>query len=326
MTEPELEGMGVSSASRRKFMWLGGGVVASLLLLPELSFAAKVSGAVKKASTGASGKAATPAKQSSKAATQARSASSKPTSSAKSAASGKSGAKGSTASSSRTAQSSRSAKGGGKGSDKLASRKPSSATKRDDTVASRRDSQRGRAVTTASADEVEREAEIALPEDFAPTRPFSFGSDAPESRELSFYCVHTGEQLAVPYFVDGRYEPEALEMIDHLLRDYHNDEICQIDPRVLNQLYDLRRALGSSESFHVFSGYRSPATNESYRRISGRVAEHSYHMTGQAIDIQLPGRDIRQMRNVAVAMRAGGVGYYPSEGFLHLDSGPIRRW
>lgn len=325
MTEPELEGKGVSSASRRKFMWLGGGVVASLLLLPELSFAAKVSGAVKKASKGTTGKAATPAKQGSKTATQSRASGSKPTSSAKSAASAKSGAKSSTASSSRTAHSSRTAKGG-KGSDKHASRKSSSATKRNDAVASRRGGQRGRAVTTASADGVEREAEIALPEDFAPTRPFSFGSDAPESRELSFYCIHTGEQLAVPYFVDGRYEPEALEMIDHLLRDYHNDEICQIDPRVLNQLYDLRRALGSSESFHVFSGYRSPATNESYRRISGRVAEHSYHLTGQAIDIQLPGRDIRQMRNVAVAMRAGGVGYYGSEGFLHLDSGPIRRW
>lgn len=324
MTEPELEGMGVSSASRRKFMWLGGGVVASLLLHPELSFAAKVSGAVKKASTGSSAKAATPAKQSGKTATQARSSGNKPTATAKSGTSAKSG-KGASASSSKSARSSSTAKSGGKGSDRLASRKGAPAKGRE-AVASSRDKSRGRAVATARADEVERESEIALPEDFAPTRPFSFGSDAPESRELAFYCVHTGEQLNIDYFVGGRYEPEALERIDHLLRDYHNDEICQIDPRVLNQLFDLRRALGSTEAFHVFSGYRSPATNESYRRISGRVAEHSYHMTGQAIDIQLPGRDIRQLRNVAVAMRAGGVGYYPSEGFLHLDSGPIRRW
>lgn len=321
MTEPELEGMGVSSASRRQFIWLGGGVVASLLLFPELSFAAKVSNAVKKVSAGSSGKAATPAKQSSKAATQSRSAASRPSATTKS----------STSKSAKTSKASSKAKGstakaGGKGSDRLASRKAEPSSKGRSAVASRRENPRGRVVTTARAEEVEREAEIALPEDFAPTRPFSFGADAPESRELSFYCVHTGEQLNVDYFVDGRYEPEALEAIDHLLRDYHNDEICQFDPRVLNQLFDLRRALGSSEAFHVFSGYRSPATNESYRRISGRVAEHSYHMTGQAIDIQLPGRDIRQLRNVAVAMRAGGVGYYPSEGFLHLDSGPIRRW
>jgi uncharacterized protein YcbK (DUF882 family) len=322
MTEPELEGMGVSSASRRRFMWLGGGMVASLLLLPELSFAAKASSAVKKASTGSSAKAATPAKQNAKTATQGRSSGTKSTTAARSSA-GKSTSKSASASSSK---SSRTAKAGGKGSDKLASRKPEPAGTGSNAVASRRDNPRGRVVTTARADEVERESELALPEDFAPTRPFSFGADAPESRELAFYCVHTGEELNIDYFVGGRYEPDALEAIDHLLRDYHNDEICQIDPRVLNQLYDLRRALGSTEAFHVFSGYRSPATNESYRRISGRVAEHSYHMTGQAIDIQLPGRDIRQLRNIAVAMRAGGVGYYPSEGFLHLDSGPIRRW
>jgi len=95
---------------------------------------------------------------------------------------------------------------------------------------------------------------------------------------------------------------------------------------VLNQLHDLRRALGSREPFHVYSGYRSPATNESYRRAGGRVAEHSYHLTGQAIDVSLPGRDVRQLRNVAIAMRSGGVGYYPSDGFLHIDSGPVRRW
>lgn len=320
MTEPELEGMGVSSASRRQFIWLGGGVVASLLLLPELSFAAKVSNAVKKAAAGTTGKAATPAKQGAKTASQASSSGSK--ASAK-AGSSRSATKGTHASSSRTTST---AKAGRRGSDKLASRKPEPAPKGGSSVASRREAPRGRVVTTARAEEVEREAEIALPDDFAPTRAFSFGADAPESRELSFYCVHTGEGLNVDYFVDGRYEPGALEAIDHLLRDYHNDEICQFDPRVLNQLFDLRRALGSTEAFHVFSGYRSPATNESYRRISGRVAEHSYHMTGQAIDIQLPGRDIRQLRNVAVAMRAGGVGYYPSEGFLHLDSGPIRRW
>jgi uncharacterized protein YcbK (DUF882 family) len=323
MTEPELEGMGVSSASRRRFMWLGGGVVASLLVLPELSFAAKVSSAVKKASTGSSVRAAAPAKQGGKATTQARSSGGKSTA-AKSSSAKSSRSAG--ASSSKSARSSRTAKAGSKGSDKLASRKSETTSKGRNDVASRRDNPRGRVVTTARADEVERESELALPEDFAPTRPFSFGMDAPESRELSFYCVHTGEELNIDYFVGGRYEPDALEAIDHLLRDYHNDETCQIDPRVLNQLFDLRRALGSSEAFHVFSGYRSPATNESYRRISGRVAEHSYHMTGQAIDIQLPGRDIRQLRNVAVAMRAGGVGYYPSEGFLHLDSGPIRRW
>ena len=322
MTEPEPEGMGAPSAGRRRFMWLGGGVVASLLLLPELSFAAKVSSAVKKASTG-SARSATPAKPKAKTAGTARSAGAK--------ANAQSGSAKATASArnkptaAKVSRSAPASKASSNASQKVAGRK-GAADKSRGAVSSRRESPRSRVVTTARATDVERESEVALPEDFAPTRPFSFGSAAPESRDLSLYCVHTGERLKVDYFVDGRYEPEALEAIDHLLRDYHNDETCQFDPRVLNQLFDLRRALGSSEPFHVLSGYRSPETNENYRRMSERVAEHSYHMTGQAIDVQLPGRDIRQLRNVAVAMRAGGVGYYPGSGFLHLDSGPVRRW
>lgn len=308
MTEPELVGTGVPSASRRRFMWLGGGVVASLLLLPEFSFAAKASAAVKKATGGAS-KAATKPGTRAAASTRAASKSSSAKSSSKA-------AKSSSASASKS---------GAKKATSVARSKPGAST-RGRSVASRRGNPRGRVVTATRSEVIENDAEIALPSDFASSRPFSFGADAPESRDLSLYCVHTGERLNIDYYVGGRYETGALEAIDHLLRDYHNDETCQFDPRVLNQLFDLRRALGSSEPFHVFSGYRSPETNENYRRISERVAEHSYHLTGQAIDVQLPGRDIRQLRNVAVAMRAGGVGFYPGSGFLHLDSGPVRRW
>lgn len=322
MTGPELEGTGVPSASRRRFMWLGGGVIASLLLLPERSFAAKVSSAVKKASS-RSARASTSVKPSSRSA--ARSAQSTRAAGSKTSAAARS-SKATASSRAKSKTASRVAQQGSRGSEKLASRKPVSTAKGRHAVASRRESPRSRVVTTARIDDFEREAEPALSGDFAPVRPFSFGADARESRDLSLYCVHTGERLNVDYVVDGRYQPEALEAIDHLLRDHHNGETCQIDPRVLNQLYDLRRALGSSEPIHVFSAYRSPATNEGYRRVSGRVAEHSYHMTGQAIDIQLPGRDVRQLRNVAIAMRAGGVGYYPQDGFLHLDSGPVRRW
>jgi len=317
MTEPDLDGKGVSSASRRRFMWLGGGVVAGLLLLPELSFAAKVSSVRKKASPGGS-KAAAPVKCGRESAAASRSSGSK---TARATNSSRPAAKGASTAKSKSVSSR--AKSGGKSTQQLASRKPAARGTERNAVASRRESPRSRVVTTARADV---ELEPVLPGDFAPTRPFAFGADASEVRDLSLYCVHTDERLNVDYFVDGRYEPQALEAIDNLLRDHHNGETCQIDPRVLNQLYDLRRAVGSSEPIHVFSGYRSPVTNEGYRRVSGRVAEHSYHLTGQAIDIQLPGRDVRQLRNVAIAMRAGGVGYYPQDGFLHLDSGPVRRW
>ena len=317
MSEPELAGMGVSSASRRRFMWLGGGMIASLLLLPEFSLAAKVTSAVKKATGKSSSKTAASA-------SKAKGAGGKSGTSKASAKSGSSSKAARAASSgSKSARSAASSKG--KTSTKLVRSRPKSEPRGKSRVARQRQGVRTRDVASARA-EAARTAEVELPPSFEPTRSFGIGSASAESRDLSLYCVHTGETLRVDYFVGGRYEPDALRAIDHLLRDYHNDEICQFDPRVLNQLYDVRRALGSSEPFHVFSGYRSPTTNENYRRMGGRVAEHSYHLTGQAIDIQLPGRDVRQVRNVAVAMRAGGVGYYPQDGFVHLDSGPVRRW
>jgi uncharacterized protein YcbK (DUF882 family) len=315
MTEPELVGRGLSSASRRRFIWLGGGIAAGLLLVPDFSFAAKMSNAVKRVSTGKDPKAAKGAVAShGNAARSAKSGSApaKPASkAAKASGSGKS-------SSSRVASTTkRPANGHATASSGQRGKASHSAHGR--TVTRARDADTTR---TAAVDP----SEFEEPSSFAPGRVLSYGDGSPESRAMSLYCIHTGEQLTVDYYVDGQYDSGAMEAIDHLLRDYHNDEICQIDPRVLNQLYDVRRALGSSEPFYVYSGYRSPETNESYRRLSGRVAEHSYHLTGQAIDVHLPGRDIRQIRNVAIAMRAGGVGYYPQEGFVHLDSGPIRRW
>jgi len=317
MTEPELEGRGLSSASRRRFIWLGGGIAAGLLLVPDFSFAAKVSKAVKRVATGQDVK-------SSKASAGSHVASAKSAKSGKAApASGKSASKSTGKPAASTSKSSRVASAGKRPGTTSHSAGSSAHRGRGAASARSHGSSRGSDATARAADSGE---ELGLQPSFGSGRAVSFAAGSPESRAVSLYCVHTGEELSVDYYVDGRYEPDALRAIDHLLRDYHNDEICQFDPRVLNQLYDVRRALGSNEPFHVYSGYRSPETNESYRRLSGRVAEHSYHLTGQAIDVHLPGRDIRQIRNVAVAMRAGGVGYYPQEGFVHIDSGPVRRW
>ncbi|HZR83271.1 MAG TPA: DUF882 domain-containing protein [Candidatus Binatia bacterium] len=188
-----------------------------------------------------------------------------------------------------------------------------------------RGSRRGR-VHAASTDAPAgaARADVVAP-DRAPAILSSRGETA-GCRTLSLYNVHTGESGDFDYYVDGRYEDGNLRAINHLLRDYHNDEICPIDPDVLNQLYEIRAALGSRSTYTVFSGYRSPETNEAYRRAGARVAEHSFHIVGKAIDVSLPGRDLRQVRAVALAMQAGGVGYYPWDGFVHVDSGPIRRW
>ncbi len=146
------------------------------------------------------------------------------------------------------------------------------------------------------------------------------------ARSVALYNTHTGESVNVDYFVDGRYDRESLEEIDRVLRDYHTDEIIPIDPAVIDQVHWVRGALDSSEAFNVYSGYRSPETNAAARRMRGGVAEHSYHVRGKAIDLNLPGRELRDVRMAALSLGSGGVGYYPWGGFVHVDSGPVRRW
>ena len=149
---------------------------------------------------------------------------------------------------------------------------------------------------------------------------------AGRSRTLSLYAVHTDERLTVDYVENGRYQPDALAAINQLLRDHYNDQVYPIDPGVLDILATLHEQLDAGAPFHVLSGYRSPETNEWRRQISSGVAEHSFHLTGQAIDLFLPGRDLAQLRGAALALQGGGVGYYPAAGFVHVDSGPVRTW
>ncbi len=148
----------------------------------------------------------------------------------------------------------------------------------------------------------------------------------PAERTLSFVHLHTGERLDATYWADGAYIPDELAAIDRLLRDFRSGDVKPIDPRLLDVLYGLRRDMRTSRPFEVISGYRSPATNAALRRNSRAVAKKSYHMRGMAIDLRLSGRGLRQLRHAALSQRAGGVGYYPKSGFVHLDVGPMRRW
>ncbi len=145
-------------------------------------------------------------------------------------------------------------------------------------------------------------------------------------KDLSLHNTNTGDKLSLTYFEQGRYIKEALEEISYLFRDYHTDEVHPVDTALLDQLYDLKRNLDVNKPFHVISGYRSPYTNAHLRQQSHRVAKHSLHMEGRAIDIRIEGLDTRMIRNAALAMRQGGVGYYPRANFVHLDTGEIRTW
>ncbi len=148
----------------------------------------------------------------------------------------------------------------------------------------------------------------------------------PSRKTLALENVHTGDKLKLTYFEQGDYIDNALQEIDYLLRDYHTGEVHPIDPALLDQLYDLKLELGINESFYVFSGYRSPRTNARLHRRYCNVAKHSLHMQGRAIDIHVDGLDTRKIRNAALAMRRGGVGYSKQSDFVHLDTGSFRSW
>lgn len=145
-------------------------------------------------------------------------------------------------------------------------------------------------------------------------------------RELSFYNIHTGEKLSAAFWSDGKYLDDGIGEISWLLRDYRANVAHPIDPKLLDLLYQLQAKVGRQGEFHVISGYRSPATNAMLRKESSGVAKHSYHMLGKAIDIRMPGFDTRQLRDAAIALKDGGVGYYASSNFVHVDVGRVRRW
>lgn len=146
------------------------------------------------------------------------------------------------------------------------------------------------------------------------------------ARGLSLHNLHTGERDAVDYWVDGAYQPEALARIDHLLRDFRTGETHPMDRKLLDMLYVLRTAAESEREFEIISGYRSPKTNRMLNRNSGGVAKRSLHMQGKAVDIRLPGLHLKKLHREAKGLRAGGVGFYPRSGFVHVDVGRVRYW
>lgn len=156
--------------------------------------------------------------------------------------------------------------------------------------------------------------------------PRGASATAVESRSLQFQHLHTGEHLEIEYWRRGSYAPDALRAINHLLRDFRNNETHTIDTRLLDTLSDLSGRLETGRPFQVISGYRSPQTNAALAEASSGVARHSLHMDGQAIDIAVEGVSTETLRAAALALGRGGVGYYPNPGFVHVDVGRIRQW
>jgi len=151
-------------------------------------------------------------------------------------------------------------------------------------------------------------------------------ADNRAERVLSFTNTHTAERLTVPYFADGQYLAEGLSRLNHLLRDHRSGEEHEIDPTLFDLLNDLRLGTGTRESFQVISGYRSPNSNANLRRAGRGVAKHSLHMDGRAIDVRLADVKTSVLRDAALELRRGGVGYYRKSDFVHVDTGRFRTW
>lgn len=151
-------------------------------------------------------------------------------------------------------------------------------------------------------------------------------TDVPYKKSLSLYNIHTGENINTTYWAEGSYIPEALSQMNHLLRDYRTDAATDMDTELFDLLYSIRTNLDSSKPFHVVSGYRSPQTNAMLNSHSSGIAKKSLHMQGKAIDINLPGRDLFELKKIAMNLKQGGVGYYPRSDFVHVDVGRVRYW
>jgi uncharacterized protein YcbK (DUF882 family) len=174
----------------------------------------------------------------------------------------------------------------------------------------------------------------------SPASPASPGADLPDDvlasktraaqpreRHLRLYHAHTGDRIDVVYRRGDAYVAEGLRALEDYLKDFRTGDARSFDPRLFDVLADLAESAGMPDGeFHVISAYRSPKTNEMLRGRTTGVAKNSLHMQALALDVRLPGVATSKLRDAALALGRGGVGYYAGSDFIHVDLGRVRRW
>ncbi|MEM9708127.1 MAG: DUF882 domain-containing protein [Pseudomonadota bacterium] len=162
----------------------------------------------------------------------------------------------------------------------------------------------------------------------APTyaNAFAFLRGSGDIRRLRMYSTRTGETLDTIYWIEGQYIPDALREVSNFMRDWRTDGTIEIDTRAIDIWAASHRLLETDEPFMMLSGYRSPKTNAMLRSRSRGVARNSLHMKGQAADLRIQNRSVKQLSSAAASCHAGGVGRYSRSNFVHVDCGPIRLW
>jgi uncharacterized protein YcbK (DUF882 family) len=150
--------------------------------------------------------------------------------------------------------------------------------------------------------------------------------DTTSPRSFSLVNFNTKEELTVTYWSNGAYHRDALDKLNHFLRDSQNNSETEMDPLLFDVLWHTMQVTGFNGTVEVLSGFRSPTTNAWLASVSRGVARDSQHMNGNAMDIRFPGVAVYRIRQAAYSLSMGGVGFYPRSGFVHLDTGPVRYW
>ena len=189
--------------------------------------------------------------------------------------------------------------------------------------------------TTHHAATIPVRTRVVTPQSLRGSRYGGFAPSVPEPppvldttspRTLSLFNVNSNESLTVTYWSDGTYRREALNQLNHFLRDSQTGEQTEMDPLLFDVLWHTEEITGFHGTVDVLSGYRSPEHNAWLASVSRGVAQDSQHMNGNAMDIRFPGVPVFKIRQAARSLQMGGVGFYPRSGFVHLDTGPIRYW
>ncbi|MDD2698029.1 MAG: DUF882 domain-containing protein [Arcobacteraceae bacterium] len=152
---------------------------------------------------------------------------------------------------------------------------------------------------------------------------FAFKND---SKKLHLYSLNSRKTVDIEYYANGKYSKDGLNEIYKLLADRRTGEVAKIDNHIIESLYDIQTTLNTSKPITILSGYRSIATNNQMAQHSDGVSTNSYHTKGKAVDLFVQGISISELHTVVNDIHAGGIGYYPSSGFVHMDAGPIRTW
>lgn len=147
-----------------------------------------------------------------------------------------------------------------------------------------------------------------------------------DTRELELYNLNTQEQIDVTFWRDGEYVPGALDRLDQFMRDWRRNQTIDVDPQLYTLLHDLYEEVDGEEPISLISGFRSKTTNDNLRAMGRNTAKKSQHVLGKAADIYVPGVPVSDLREEALELERGGVGYYPQNSFVHVDTGRVRQW